>query len=530
MHLANAKMRDSAALLQGILQRHCSSSLATPFLLILCIAAFFSARFLDSSSNTGNYFGKSLLFTDVTFSKYPPHDPWTKPKRNPVQIPLGCSATNNTRTCPASYYPSKFSARYEDPAGPEADETQQPACPDYFRWIHEDLSPWRETGVTLDMVEAAKTRAHFRLVIVNGTVYVETYRRSYQTRDVFTQWGILQLLRRYPGKLPDLDLMFSCEDRPAIVKECYPRPNATAPPALFGYDGDDATVDIVFPDWSFWGWPEIVIKPWEQLSKELEEGNRRMQWADREAHAYWKGNARLTASRMELLKCRLSDKQDWNARIYYQDWNGEQLQGFKNSNLADQCIHRFKIYIEGIGWSVSQKYILACDSVSLVVKPRYYDFFSRNLIPLQHYWPIRDNDKCRSIKYAVDWGNSHQEEAQAIGKASSDVIQEKLQMKYVYDYMFHLLTQYAKLLKYKPSVPPRAAELCSESMACPADGMVKKYMMDSVVTSPSEAAPCTMPPPYDPATLHSILERKESLIKQVETWENQYWVTQNNHN
>ena len=71
---------------------------------------------------------------------------------------------------------------------------------------------------------------------------------------------------------------------------------------------------------------------------------------------------------------------------------------------------RFKIYVEGSAWSVSEKYILACDSVTLLVKPRYYDFFTRGLEPMHHYWPIKDNDKCRSIKHAVDWGNGHQEE------------------------------------------------------------------------------------------------------------------------
>lgn len=68
---------------------------------------------------------------------------------------------------------------------------------------------------------------------------------------------------------------------------------------------------------------------------------------------------------------------------------------------------RYKIYIEGSAWSVSEKYILACDSVTLIVKPHYYDFFTRSLVPIHHYWPIKEDDKCRSIKFAVDWGNSH---------------------------------------------------------------------------------------------------------------------------
>nr|GEX33880.1 2-oxoglutarate dehydrogenase, mitochondrial-like [Tanacetum cinerariifolium] len=46
---------------------------------------------------------------------------------------------------------------------------------------------------------------------------------------------------------------------------------------------------------------------------------------------------------------------------------------------------------------VSDKYILACDFVTFVVKPRYYDFFMRGLMLVHHYWPIKEDDKCRSI-------------------------------------------------------------------------------------------------------------------------------------
>ncbi|XP_024316779.1 uncharacterized protein LOC104583783 isoform X1 [Brachypodium distachyon] len=55
---------------------------------------------------------------------------------------------------------------------------------------------------------------------------------------------------------------------------------------------------------------------------------------------------------------------------------------------------RYKIYIEGSAWSISDKYILACDSMTLVI---YYDFFSRVLMPTKHYWPVRDDSKCSSI-------------------------------------------------------------------------------------------------------------------------------------
>ncbi|KAF7148903.1 hypothetical protein RHSIM_Rhsim03G0184900 [Rhododendron simsii] len=315
-----------------------------------------------------------------------------------------------------------------------------------------------------------KKTANFRLVIVDGRAYMERYVRAFQNRDVFTVWGILQLLRRYPGKILDLDLMFDCVDWPVVKAVDYSAPNATAPPLLFRYCRDDATLDIVFPNWSFWGWAEINIKPLEGLLEELKEGNKRKRWMDREAYAYWKGNTVVAATRVDLLKCNISDKQGWGARLYNQDWIKETREGYKQSNLASQCMHRYKIYIEGSAWS-----------------------------------------------------------AQEIGKAASDFIQEDLQMDNVY-YMFHLLSEYAKLMRYKPTIPKRAIEICSGKLACPTIGSQKKFIMESMVKGPTDMRPCNMPPPYDALALHNLLKRKANSISQVELWEKRYWENQTKHN
>uniref|UniRef100_A0A0R0G2A6 Glycosyl transferase CAP10 domain-containing protein n=1 Tax=Glycine max TaxID=3847 RepID=A0A0R0G2A6_SOYBN len=354
--------------------------------------------------------------------------------RKPI-APLNCTAYNLTGTCPTNLQ----------------DHQRSPAtatCPDYF----------------LNFI----TSANLRFIILKGRAYLETYSRPYQTRDVFSIWGILQLLRRYPGKIPDLELMFDCVDWPV------------QPPPLFRYCGNDATLDVVFLDWSFWGWAEINIKPWHILLGELKEGTTRIPWLNREPYAYWK---------------------DWNARLLAQDWLRESQEGFNKSDLPSQCTYRYKVYIEGSAWSVSQKYILSCDSTTLLVKPKYYDFFTRGLIPVHHYWPIKDDDKCRSIKFAVDWGNNHKQRAHQIGKV-------------------------AFKKRYKPSISANATELCVESMVCGAEGSVKKFMMESLVKVPANTDPCTMPAPFDPPTLYATLQRKESSIQQVESWEKSCWDNQ----
>lgn len=126
-----------------------------------------------------------------------------------------------------------------------------PTCPEYFRWIHDDLRHWKSTGITREMVESAQKHATFRLVVLDGRVYVEEYFGHFMTRNVFTLWGILQLVNRYPGRIPDLDLMFNCMDQPATKSEEY---ISSTPPPVFHYCNNDKTLDILFPDWSFWGW------------------------------------------------------------------------------------------------------------------------------------------------------------------------------------------------------------------------------------------------------------------------------------
>ncbi|GFP93008.1 hypothetical protein PHJA_001445100 [Phtheirospermum japonicum] len=317
------------------------------------------------------------------------------------------------------------------------------------------------------MVEKARSTAHFRLTILDGKVYVERLRPSIQTRALFTMWGIVQMMRWYPGKLPDLELMFDCDDRPVVQSKNFRHPDSEPPP-LFRYCSDWQSLDIVFPDWSFWGWAEINIKPWRSVLREIKEGNEKTKWEDRAPYAYWKGNPNVCPWRADLMKCNVTAHNDWNARLYVQDWVAESQKGYKQSNLGDQCTHRYKIYIEGWAWS-----------------------------------------------------------AKAIGEAGSGFVHEDMKMEYVYDYMFHLLNEYSKLLNYKPTIPPNAMELCSESMACSADGIWRKFMEESLEKSPSDSVPCTLRPPYEPQELKAFVEEKAKATKEVEAWENGYWAKRN---
>jgi len=75
---------------------------------------------------------------------------------------------------------------------------------------------------------------------------------------------------------------------------------------------------------------------------------------------------------------------------------------------------------------MSEKYILACDSTNLYVRSRFHDFFIRGMVPLEHYWPIRDNSKCTSLKFAVEWGNNHTDKVLSYSYSHSSFYQQKI--------------------------------------------------------------------------------------------------------
>nr|CAB3496883.1 unnamed protein product [Digitaria exilis] len=400
------------------------------FFFVVVVGVLVSARWITTTAILTAT--KTISIPAIPAAPPPPRPTYSlscsaAPLPRDPEIPSNISQTLGLALSPNASSTSTCAAIPDPPPVPAAANASS-ACPAYFRFIHEDLHPWRAAGgITRAMVDRARATANFRLVVIRGRAYVERIAPAFQTRDLFTIWGILQLLRLYPGRVPDLDLMFDCVDWPVVHADQYEGENATVLPPLFRYCGDNETLDIVFPDWSFWGWPEINIKPWDALQKELSSGNQRVKWMNREPYAYWKGNPDVAAKRQELVKCNVSGEQEWNARIYKQ--------------------------------------------------------------------------------------------AQGIGKQASNFIQKELSMDYVYDYMFHLLTEYAKLLRFKPTKPPEAVEVCSESLSCQAIGREKKFMGDSMVRSASDAGPCNLPPPFSPEEFKALQNRREKTSKQIEIWE-----------
>ncbi|CAL4895686.1 unnamed protein product [Urochloa decumbens] len=380
------------------------------------------------------------------------------------------------------------------PAAAAANASSRRQCPSYFAAIRRDLAPWRRRGgVTRALLDAARRRASMRVTITGGgtRLHVDMYYACVQSRALFTAWSLLQLMRRHPGRVPDVDLMFDCMDRPAVNRTEHGGGGDPAAPPLFRYCTTRDHFDIPFPDWSFWGWPETNIEPWDCEFKSIKQGANATRWVDRVPTAYWKGNPDVASPLREaLLGC--NDTALWRAEIMRQNWTDEAKAGYQHSKLSSQCTHRYKIYAEGFAWSVSLKYILSCGSMALLIEPQYEDFFSRGLEPRVNYWPVGRVGMCESIRDAVGWGDANPAEAERVGRRGQRLMQD-LSMPAVYDYMLHLLTEYAALMDFSPAPPPTAQEVCEGSVLCLADEKQRRFL-EASAAEPAADEPCVMPP------------------------------------
>lgn len=89
-----------------------------------------------------------------------------------------------------------------------------------------------------------------------------------------------------------------------------------------------------------------------------------------------------------------------------------------------------------------------------------------------------------------------------------------LNMDRIYDYMFHLINEYSKLLDFKPTAPSSATEVCSGSVMCLADDKSKQFFERSRA-SPATTPPCELQP-EDENIINNWKEQKQKAMADVE--------------
>ncbi|KAL6776429.1 hypothetical protein ACKKBG_A21080 [Auxenochlorella protothecoides x Auxenochlorella symbiontica] len=282
-------------------------------------------------------------------------------------------------------------------------------------WIEKDMLPWKQDGITLEMLEEAENMYDicdgdmFRFQIISGKLYVyHVTARGFgwypaqlgpghvaaKGRVPYAMLLLLDVLRLFPGQIPDLDAVMQLGDFTCIAQE----PGAGRTPVpMFGYTTSEGYADLVLPDFTYYGHEyDYLMDPWgnpahgwpAQASVLLTK-YANVSLASRLPQAMWRGRTmdsnypHRDALRRAFLDCvralRASGRED-DAALLNVDREPIVMQDFDD--------YRYQVHIEPLAWVSNIRHKLAGGSVVMATGIKYYEWFARALVPGTHYVEI----------------------------------------------------------------------------------------------------------------------------------------------
>lgn len=312
------------------------------------------------------------------------------------------------------------------------------------------MAHWDASGITAEMVSAAENSYDecdgdmFRFQIIGGKLYVYHITQrgggwypailgpgnlSARGRVPYSLLILLQVLRLFPGQIPDVDAVmhvgdFTCTNATAA------RLAGRVPLPMFGASTSDASADVPFPDFSYFGHEHRylmdpsgdVVMGWDLQREILEAKYAHVPLAHRIPRAMWRGRTvdKLYPMRDELRRRIAACPATLRAKI--QGTEGAEIVGLgadaatsasangssraplfpsdaalfdlrgRPQVLQDFGDFRYLLHIEPQAWASNVRQKLASGSV--VVQPGldYYEWYTRALRPGVDYVVLDPND------------------------------------------------------------------------------------------------------------------------------------------
>lgn len=187
---------------------------------------------------------------------------------------------------------------------------------------------------------------------------------------------------------------------------CYPEDR----PELAPFSG---------PDWCFYWWKSANIHNYLATSMLLETIGKTPASTEK---AGWVGNVKSPLSDVPEFKTRplLKEMAEKNPSllevIHVAPIDGQINENNQDYLTLEEQISRYKYLIDigGNGYSGRLKMILWSGRPVLLVQRRYIEYFYKDLIPYEHYIPVKED--LSDLLQQIEWCRSHPQKASTIGK------------------------------------------------------------------------------------------------------------------
>lgn len=332
---------------------------------------------------------------------------------------------------------------------------QRDNCSCHSTLIENDLSVWKN-GIDREIIETAKSRGtHYQ--IINHRLY-----RDKECMFPFRCSGVEHFILEHLNELHDMEFVLNTRDWPQAAKHWQPLP-------IFSFSKTKEFWDITYPAWTFWeGGPAISLYPtglgrWDQHRVTLTKASQKWPWRSKKNMGFFRGSRTsserdplilLSRANAALVDAKYTKNQAWksDADTLYEEPAQE-------VSLEDHCQYKYLFNFRGVAASFRLKHLFLCRSLVFHGGDEWIEFFYPSMKPWIHFIPIKKGFTEADIAELLHFAKDNDERMQQLADKGHEFIWNNLRMEDVSCYWHKLLTQYGKLLKYKPTLQMNLIEV-----------------------------------------------------------------------
>ena len=124
----------------------------------------------------------------------------------------------------------------------------------------------------------------------------------------------------------------------------------------------------------------------------------------------------------------------------------------KEISLDDHCRYKYLFNYRGVAASFRFKHLFLCKSLVFHVGDEWTEFFYPALKPWVHYIPVSSSASRPQLAELIRFAGENDQLVSDIAARGHEFVWNHLKMSDVECYWKHLLTEYAKLLRFVPEL------------------------------------------------------------------------------
>lgn len=259
--------------------------------------------------------------------------------------------------------------------------------------------------------------------------------------------------------LLDIELFVNLGDWPLVRKEGKNYP-------IFSWCGSFDTKDIVMPTY------DITQSSLEAMGTVMldmlsVQGNTDTPWEEKIEKVFWRGRD-ARRERLDLIDISRKYPDFFNASITNFFFFKDEIEKYgppqSHVSFFNFFKYKYQLNIDGSVAAYRFPYLLAGDSVVLKQKSEYYEFFYNDLVPGEHYVPVKSD--LSDLVEKIMWAKEHDEEALKIAKSARQFARDNLLPRNVLCYHVALFHEWSKRLKSKVKVLDNMEEVLQPKHSC----------------------------------------------------------------